>query len=136
MQKRTWFNIWSYRWPKSDWYEHGEKFTKLFAKKTLLIGEKKVGEKWLNFLQVTKVSLDKFFRTVFFQTSVFTRIFFTGQRIYPDFVFNYYYDYYYFRFICKIYHYHVFLCTWLIVVDQCSFNKNFEMQVKARNLKK
>ena len=29
-----------------------------------------------------------------------------------------------------------FLCTLFIAVDQSSFNKNFEMRVKARNCKK
>ena len=46
-----------------------------------LIGGKKVGEKWLNFLQATKFFLDEIFPRLVF----FPRFFFTWQRIYPDF---------------------------------------------------
>ena len=45
-----------------------------------LIAEKKVGEKWLNILQVTKFFLD-----FLFPDQYFSPIFFTWQRIYPDF---------------------------------------------------
>ena len=47
------------------------------------IGEKKVGEKWLNFLHVTK-----FFPDFLFPDQYFSPIFYTWQRIYPDFFSN------------------------------------------------
>ena len=49
----------------------------------LFIGEKKVGEKWLNFLHVTK-----FFPDFLFPDQYFSPIFYTWQRIYPDFFSN------------------------------------------------
>ena len=44
-----------------------------------LIGEKKVGEKWLNYLQMTR-----FFPDFLFPDQYFSPIFFTWQRIYRD----------------------------------------------------
>ena len=70
-----------------------------------LIGEKKVGEKWLKFLQVTK-----FFPDFLFPDQYFSSIFFHLTKHLSRFFFNYsyYYHHHFFLFICKIYYYHVF----------------------------
>ena len=68
---------------------------------TYLIGEKKVGEKLLNFLQVTK-----FFPDEIFSRSVFFPNFFSPDKEFiPIFFIT---NYYYFPFIWKIYYYHFF----------------------------
>ena len=93
-----------------------------------LIREKKVGDKWQNFLQVTNFFPDEIFpQPVFFPDS-----FSPDKEFIPIFLIP---NYYYFPFICKIYYYHFFFffffwCTLSI------FNKNFETRVKARNWKK
>ena len=86
---------------------------------TLLYRGKEGGEKWLNFLQVTKFFLDE----------IFPRFFFTWRRIYPDF------SYPELLLLFPIYLQNLLLpfffwCTLSI------FNKNFEIRVKARNWKK
>ena len=106
---------------------------------TYLIGGKKVGEKWVNFLQVTKFFPDEIFPRLSFSRPVFFPDFYSPDKEFISifFFFNYYYYYYFFLFVCKIYYYHVFFwCTLFIVVEQSNFNKNFEMRVKARNWKK
>ena len=83
---------------------------------------KKVGEKWLNFLQGTKF--------LFFPTSIFPRFFSPVKGFIPIFLIPNYY--YYFSFICKIYYYHFFFFFWCTL---SILNKNFDIRVKAKNWK-
>ena len=114
-----------------------------------LMGRKKVGEKWLNFLQVTK-----FFPDFFFPTSVSSRYFFRPKKNLSRFFFQlllllllllfFFFiiiiivllliiiTYLFAKFIITMF----FWCTLIIVVEETSFNENFEMRVKARNWKK
>ena len=74
-----------------------------------LIGEKKVGEKWLNFLQGTKFFPAKFFPNFLFPDQYFCPIFFHLTKNLSRFFFffpNYYYYYYY-------YHYYYFFPIYL-----------------------
>ena len=93
------------------------------------IGEKKFGENWLIFLQVTKFLPDEIFPRLSFSWPVFfPDFFFTWQRIYPDFfsiifiiitiiiIINIIIIIIIiiFLFICKIYYYHdVLYLSWL-----------------------
>ena len=96
---------------------------------------KKVGVKWLNFLQVTK----------FFPHEIFPRLSLSRPVFFPDFFSPYkgfipifsiiiiitiiIISYLFAKFIIIMF----FWCTLFIVVEQSSFNKSFEMRVKARN---
>ena len=89
-----------------------------------LIGEKKVGEKWLKFLQVTK-----FFPDFLFPDQYFSPIFLHLTKNLSRFFFS---------IIIIIYLQNLLLPCFLWytlfnVVEQSSFNKNFEMRVKAMN---
>ena len=97
-----------------------------------LIGEKKVGEKWLNFLQVTNFFPGEIFPRLSFSLPVFFPDFFTPHKEFIPIFFS---------IIIIIYLQNLLLpcflwCTLLNVVEQSSFNKNFEMRVKAMNWKK
>ena len=82
---------------------------------------KKVREKWLNSLQVTK-----FFPDFLFPDQIFSpRYFFTWQRIYP----NYFFQLLLLLLLFPIYLQNLLLpcffwCTLFIVVEQSSFEKN------------
>ena len=100
------------------------------ASKNTLSG-KKVGEKWLNYLQVTK-----FFPDFLFPDQYFSPIFFTWQRIYRDSFQLLLLFFFFFQFIFKIYYYHVFFMCFIYRGWAKQFNKNFERRVKVRNWKK
>ena len=100
--------------------------------KKYLIREKKNGEKWLNYLQVTKffpdfLFPDQYFSSIFSPDKEFITIFFSIIIIIIII-----FSYLFLKFIITMF----FSCALFIVVEQSSFNKNFEMRVKVRNWKK
>ena len=100
---------------------------------------KKVGVKWLNFLQVTKFFPDEIFPRLSLSRPIFFPDFFSPYKEFIPIFFYYYIiiiiiiiiiiSYLFAKFITAMF----FWCTLFIVVEQSSFNKNFEMRVKARN---
>ena len=93
---------------------------------------KKVREKWLNSLQVTKFFPDFLFPTRFFHPDIFSP---DKEFIRIIFFSYYYYYYYYFLFICKIYYYHVFFdvlyLSWLsktvlTKISKCELKQGIE----------
>ena len=112
-------------------------FVKSPSESIYLIGKKKVGEKWLDFVQVTKFFPDEIFpRLSFSRPLSFPEFFSPDKEFVPIF----------FSIIIIIIIFPIYLqnlllpcffwCALFIVVKQSSFNKNFEMRVKARNWKK
>ena len=102
---------------------------------TYLIGEKIVGEKWLNFWKWLNFFPKKFSPNFFLPISIFPRFFF------PDKEFQFFFFFFLELLFLSIYLQNlllpcVFLCTLFIMVEQSSFNKTFKMWVKARKLKK
>ena len=83
-----------------------------------LIAEKKVGEKWLNFLQVTK-----FFPDEIFPNQYFSPIFFSTDKEFIPIFFLFsiiiIFSYLFAKFIITM----IFWCTLFIVVEQSIFNK-------------
>ena len=117
---------------RTNYLIRGKKSGKSLGKKS----GKKVWEKSLGkvFCKGLNFSPMKFSPDFLFPDQYFSLIFFHLTKNLSRFFFNYYYYYcyYYFLFIRKIYYYHVFLCTLFIVVEQSSFNKNFEMRMKVK----
>ena len=119
LEKRKWkkdkknFYVWhSNKWKFSVWTEYNNQFSITYQ-------GKKVGEKWLNFLQVTKffpdfLFPDQYFSPIFFHlTKNLSRFFLSRIIIIISHLFA--------KFIITIF----FWCTLSI------FNKNFEIRVKA-----
>ena len=84
-----------------------------------LIGVKKSREKWRNFSP-----------TFFFPTSIFPRLFFTWQRIYSDF------SYPELLLLFTIYLQNLLLPFFFFWCTLSIFNKNFEIRVESKELKK
>ena len=115
-----------------------------------LIGEKTVWKKWLIFLQVTKFFPNEIFPRSFFSRPVFFPDFFSPDKEFIPIFFSIIIiiiiisisiiviviiiiiTYLFAKSIITMF----FWCTLIIVVDQSSFNKNFEMRVNKRNWKK
>ena len=95
---------------------------------------KKFGVKWLNFLQVTK-----FFPDFLFPDQYFSPIFFHLTKNLFQFFFSVVIIINIIIIIFPIYLQNLlwpwFFCTLFFVVEQRSFNINFELRVKARNWK-
>ena len=103
------------------------------VKMEYLIRDKKVREKWLNFLQVTKFFPDEIFPRLSFSQPIFFPDFFLPDKEFILIFFQlFFFSYLFAKFIIAMF----FWCALFIVIEQSSFNKNFEMRVKARNWKK
>ena len=98
-----------------------------------LIGGKKVGEKCLNFLQVTKFFPEEIFPRLSFSRQYFSLISFHLTKNL---------SWFFFQLLLLLLLFLIYLqnlllacffwCTLFIVVEQTSFNKNFEMRVKVK----
>ena len=113
-----------------------------------LSGEKKVGEKWLNFLQVTQFFRDEIFLQLSFSRPVLLLDIFSPDKEFIPIFFSIIVIIIIIIIIITviiiiifpIYLQNLLLpcfywCTLFILVEQRIFNKNFEMLVKARRWK-
>ena len=119
-------------------------FVKSPSESIYLIGKKKVGEKWLDFVQVTKFFPDEIFPRLSFSRPLSFPEFFSPDKEFVPIFFQLLLLLLFFLYICKTYYYHVFFdvlyLSWLskavlTKISKCEWKRGIEKNNNNNDIK-